>query len=316
MAFNFVQVGIDSPLLKQFLIQEEYDPNSMAGLQKIDLINAIREGGLEDKFAAFFSGTPVQAEAEPDPDYIKYVSPKVKETPAQPKRGTKEWNDYVMSLFTDDERVTYNTGDRKIDAVKAEGLRRVGEIALGKVLFSGPEEQHMENSGMKGLPCAWVKYKIRIRDWDGDVVEYQSLGDVSYLNTEDMYLGFALLTAETRAKGRAWREALGVKTYAIEEFSGKKDTAAAVTEMSSADWKPAPISNAVKKTIKNLASKLKIDIYKLLNINKNLEYDETNIRFDGLDDESLTSENGAKLIKLLNEMQQGTKTINKSILLE
>ncbi len=312
MAFNFTKDGIDSNVLKQFLTEQEYDPNSMVGLTKIDLINAIREGGLEDKFAEYFNGTQTVAQDDVVTQYKEYTSNK----PTQPQRGTKEWNEYVMSLFSADERVVYSTSDgKKIDAVKSEGLRRVGEIALGKVLFSGPVDEHIDNAGMKGLPCAWVKYKIVIRDWSGDIVEYQSLGDVSYLNTEDMYLGFALLTAETRAKGRAWREALGVKTYAIEEFSGKKDTAAAVSEISSADWQPAPISPAVKKTVKNLASKLKIDVYKLLNIDKTLKYDGSNIRFENLDDETLTSENGAKLVKLLNEMQQGIRPIDESILL-
>lgn len=305
--------------LKNFLIYKEYDEEDMQGKRKVDLVEFIKEEGLEKEFELFTindDGEPALANATLDEEInLLPATHSVRNVviPVQPLRGTKEWNDYIMGLFNDDEKVDYTTADgKKIEAVRADGLRRVGETALGKVLFSGPVEQEITYTE-KGLPRAWVKYKIVVRGHDGVVVEYSSLGDVSYLNTDNMFLAFALLTAETRAKGRAWREALGVKTYAVEEFSGSKNTATVVEEITTADWKEESVTTAQIRSIKNMCSKLKIDVHKVLNMNSSLKFDGKKIRYDSLEDEDFTNKSAAILLSILNEMQQGTKPVDESI---
>ena len=318
--FDFSKPEITVPVIKAFLIENDYEENSLTGVRKADLVQTIIDDNLEDAFAKYLGG-----KLAPESEYeIKQQTVAAKEQ--SPKRGTKEWNDFVMSKFNDDERVSYKTPEgRTIEAVRADGLRRVGELVLGNILYSGPVTSSVNYSGPKGLPCANVQYKIVLEGPTGYISEFQSLGEVSYLNTEDSFLGFALLTAETRAKGRAWREALGVKTYAIEEFSGKKDTAAAVAEVSSADWKEQPITTSQQRTIKNLAGKFGLDILKLINASgktdsdgnfTELKYVEGKAhRYDGLDDENLMNKSAAKILKALNQMQQSTLDIDKSLLL-
>lgn len=308
--------------LRDFFEEKGYDEDQFLGKRKVELVDAIMSNDLEDEFERFMDGGPTLDNVELDDDVstmpTAFAQPAQRRpdviVPVQPDRGTKEWHDYVMGLFNDDEKVNYTTLDgKKIEAVRADGLRRVGELALGQVISSGPVEQHMEYSGVRGLPAAWVKYKIIIRKFDGTIVEYSSLGDVNYVNTDNTFLGFALLTAETRAKGRAWREALGVRTYAIEEFSGKKDTAAAVEEISSADWKEQPITTSQIRTIRNLCGKLKIDPYKLINVNAQWKYVEGKERYESLEDEALTNKQAATLIGKLNEMQQGSRPVDESV---
>lgn len=317
MTVNYEALRV--PVLREFLSEQGFGEDEIVGKRKSDLIDIIDSRNLEKHLEVYLSEDSLaDAELEDEDELTPIgVVKKVRDVivPVLPQRGTKEWNDYILSLFNEDERVVYPTTDgKKIDAVRADGLRRVGELALGKVLFSGPVAEHIDYAGPKGLPCAWVKYKVVFMGFDGVVHEYLSLGDVSYLNTENAYLAFALLTAETRAKGRAWREALGVKTYAIEEFSGKKDTAAAVEEVTSADWQEQPISGGQIRTIKNLTSKLKIDTYKLLNSHgKELLYDGEKIRYTGLDDEALTNKSAATIIGFLNKMQQGTLPVHETL---
>ncbi len=307
--------------LKEFLEEEGYDPEYADGKRKAEIIAAIESEGLLAKLDNRVFGSALSSAVLLD-DEPNNVTSNYREQPqvksAYPDRGTKEWNDFVLSQFNDDERVEYTTSEgRKIDAVRADGLRRVGQKVLGNVLFSGPVDQHIDYNGLKGLPSAWVKYRIVIQSYSGQVQEYVSLGDVSYLNTEDTFLGFALTTAETRAKGRAWREALGVKTYAIEEFSGKKNTAAAVEEITSADWEDGPTTGAQMRQIKNMCNKLGINTYKFINSQgKDLSFSDSKVRFTGLDDELFMKKNASGAIAILNKMQQALIPVHPTLKVE
>jgi hypothetical protein len=310
--------------LKEFLDNEGFDVSALDGKRKAEIIQAIDDVGLLSKLDAQLFG-PVLAGAEliddEQLDYPALMSMNKSDTrpavPTTPERGTKAWNDYVLAQFNDDERVEYNTQEgRKIDAVRADGLRRVGQLVLGDVLFSGPVEQHIDYNGLKGLPCAWVKYRIVVKDVLGRIQEYMSLGDVSYLNTENSFLAFALATAETRAKGRAWREALGVKTYALEEFSGKKNTADAVEEITSADWDDGPITGAQIRSIRSRCNLLGISVFKFLNCQSKdgvLTFDPKKVRLSGIEDEMFTKKRAASAFNVLNDIQQGNLKIDTSL---
>lgn len=125
----------------------------------------------------------------------------------RPSITSPEWNDYVMSLFTEDEI---------FDGYPvAAGLRRVAELVLGPIACSLPVQVFPSDQFR-----ATVVWKI-------DFVNGQTFGDVADCNpdnTDDAFVVFAMATAATRAEARALRKALRLKKASAEEMT-KKDTA-------------------------------------------------------------------------------------------
>lgn len=136
-----------------------------------------------------------------------------------PDRSSPEWNDYVMSLFEDDElfdgRPTCN------------GLRRVAELVLGPVAVSRPS-QVFPPTDDGGLGRATVVWEVVFAN--GQL--FSDVADCWEGNTDDAFCVFNTATAATRAEGRALRKALGVKTVAAEEMTSK-NTASVAKEISS-----------------------------------------------------------------------------------
>lgn len=152
-------------------------------------------------------------------------------TPSNTKVGTKdviqtdmpsmlspEWHDYAMTLFQPSEMVDGHP--------LVAGLRRVAELVLGPMVFSGPTQvfpvQRDDHHGRATViftvefACG-VKYAEVADSWEG--------------NTDDMFCAFAVAIASTRAEARALRKALKIKGVAAEELT-KKDTAKIVREIS------------------------------------------------------------------------------------
>jgi hypothetical protein len=106
------------------------------------------------------------------------------------------------------------------------GLRRVAELVLGPMVFSGPtwvkpterDDHHGRATVVftvefaNGVKCAEVA-----DSWEG--------------NTDDMFCAFAVAIASTRAEARALRKVLKIKGVAAEELT-KKDTAKIVRDLS------------------------------------------------------------------------------------
>jgi hypothetical protein len=129
-----------------------------------------------------------------------------------------EWSDYVMGLFADNELYDGNP--------LVAGLRRVAEIIIGPVVFSGPTQvfppQRDDHHGR-----ATVVFTVEFENG----VRYSEVADCWEGNTDDMFCAYAVATASTRAEGRALRKALRIKAVAAEEMT-KKDTAQIVRDLS------------------------------------------------------------------------------------
>lgn len=136
-----------------------------------------------------------------------------------PVRSSPEWNDYVMSLFEDDElfdgRPTCN------------GLRRVAELVIGPVVASRPSQVFPPSNGDE-IGRATVVWEVIFEN--GQL--FSDVADCWEGNTDDTFCVFNTATAATRAEGRALRKALGIKTVAAEEMTSK-NTAGVVKELSS-----------------------------------------------------------------------------------
>ena len=153
-------------------------------------------------------------------------------TPSNTKVGTKnivqsdmpsmlsaEWHDYAMTLFHESEMIDGHP--------LVAGLRRVAEVVLGPIVFSGPTQvfpvQREDHHGR-----ATVVFTVEFANG----MRYAEVADSWEGNTDDMFCAFAVAIASTRAEARALRKALKIKGVAAEELT-KKDTAKIVRDISS-----------------------------------------------------------------------------------
>jgi hypothetical protein len=106
------------------------------------------------------------------------------------------------------------------------GLRRVSELVLGPIIFSGPTQvfpvQREDHHGR-----ATVVFSVEFANG----MRYAEVADSWEGNTDDMFCAFAVAIASTRAEARALRKALKIKGVAAEELT-KKDTAKIVRDIS------------------------------------------------------------------------------------
>lgn len=135
-----------------------------------------------------------------------------------PSMLSPEWHDYAMTLFEENELVNGHP--------LVAGLRRVCELVLGPMAFSGPtwvkptdrDDHHGRATVIftvefaNGIKCAEVA-----DSWEG--------------NTDDTFCAFAVAIASTRAEARALRKVLKIRGVAAEELT-KKDTAKIVRDIS------------------------------------------------------------------------------------
>jgi hypothetical protein len=135
-----------------------------------------------------------------------------------PSMLSTEWHDYAMTLFHETEMVDGHP--------LVAGLRRVAEIVLGPIMFSGPTQvfpvQREDHHGR-----ATVVFTVQFDNG----MKYSEVADSWEGNTDDMFCAFAVAIASTRAEARALRKALKIKGVAAEELT-KKDTAKIVRDIS------------------------------------------------------------------------------------
>ena len=135
-----------------------------------------------------------------------------------PSMLSKEWHDYAMTLFDDTELVDGHP--------LVAGLRRVSELVLGPIVFSGPTQvfpvQRDDHHGR-----ATVIFTVEFANG----MKYAEVADSWEGNTDDTFCAYAVAIASTRAEARALRKALKIKGVAAEELT-KKDTAKIVRDIS------------------------------------------------------------------------------------
>ena len=119
------------------------------------------------------------------------------------------WTQHVLGKFLDDELDGENP--------RVEGLRRVAQDLIGSILEEGCDlvaAPTVEN-GMRACVKAWVIF--------GNNQRFEALADACPGNIAgEEYAVYLTAMADTRAKGRCFRNALGLKrVVAAEEVSGK-----------------------------------------------------------------------------------------------
>lgn len=135
-----------------------------------------------------------------------------------PSMLSPEWHDYAMTLFQPSEMIDGHP--------LVAGLRRVAELVMGPIMFSGPTQvfpvQREDHHGR-----ATVVFTVEFANG----MKYAEVADSWEGNTDDMFCAFAVAIASTRAEARALRKALKIRGVAAEELT-KKDTAKIVRDIS------------------------------------------------------------------------------------
>jgi hypothetical protein len=162
----------------------------------------------------------------------------------RPAISSPEWNDYVLSLLTDDEF------DERVAGVrlpKTDGLGRLVKLLFAGIIFSKTKITHITQDGVI------ASHTIAIMAND-QYVSYTAVADATENNTDPPYNKFLTAVASTRARGRAYRDMLGLKNVPVaEELSEKAESDVMAT-------------SAQKVAINNLCDQLKINIQKFLDI--------------------------------------------------
>ena len=213
-----------------------------------------------------------------------------------PSMLSKEWHNYAMTLFDEGELVDGHP--------LVAGLRRVSELVLGRIVFSGPTQvfpvQRDDHHGR-----ATVVFTVKFENGS----TYSEVADSWEGNTDDMFCAYAVAIASTRAEARALRKALKIKGVAAEELT-KKDTAKIVREISNStaasdgDFdNQSRMSDAQLNFIDIKCKQLNVDGAKLLK-------DEFNSTLD----KKITKKIASDVIDKLNDFQRDKTAIPEGLI--
>lgn len=211
-----------------------------------------------------------------------------------PDMLSPEWNDYVMTFFTERELIDGNP--------LTAGLRRVAEMLVGEIISSKPVDvQRTETNDPIGKTTVVYEVQFLVRNGDKEYVKtYADVADVWAGNTDDLFAVHAPATAATKAEGRALRKALKIRAVAAEELC-KKDVSAYLSQQ------PGQMDERIKpEQIKYLdmnCKKLDIDVIKFINSGEK-EYNSVY---------EVKRDTAAKMIDIINKIKRGDQDLKDSL---
>lgn len=218
----------------------------------------------------------------------KTKEPKEKET--KEKKITYhdlEWNDYVLGLLSDDEKISGNP--------TTDGLRRVFEIALDCDIVDSLSEV-VQSPNIDNEKRATVVHTISYilhNDKDKYPRTVSGAADVYWGNCDKVFRNHPVAVAETRAEGRALRRGLRLRKVVT------ADEIATEIEDNPDGNNISKVSNNQLNFMDVLARRLDIDMEKLLSSNGHNDKNVYNIEHSVAVD----------IIKNLSSYQQDTKNI-------
>ena len=205
-----------------------------------------------------------------------------------------EWTDYVLSLLSDDEKISGNP--------TTDGLRRVFETALNCTVLDATSEV-VQSPSRDNENRATVTHTLHYYLNDESVgreLKNRSVSgaaDVYWGNCDKVYRNHPVAVAETRAEGRALRRALKLRKVVAAEELAK-------------DIEDHPDHDTINKITNNqinfmdvLAKRLNINPIKLM---ENLAIDNSNIY-------NISYDNAVKTVTTLSGYQQ-TNDIPQNII--
>lgn len=206
-----------------------------------------------------------------------------------------EWNDYVLGLLSDDEKINGNP--------TTDGLRRIFEIAL-KCRLIASTSQVTQSPSPDNEKRATVVHSLMYRlnpesdDPNGiNTLTVDGSADVYWGNCDKIYRNHPVAVAETRAEGRALRRALRLrKVVAAEELATNVEDDV--------------MGDSVGKITSNQVSFMDV-IAKRLNVNVIKLIESMNFPSDNI--KNLTHDNAVSIIRELSKLQQSVDSIPDNI---
>jgi len=135
-----------------------------------------------------------------------------------PTPNDLEWTDYVLSLLSDDEKISGNP--------TTDGLRRIFEIALNCTVIQAKSEVVQTpdiNNEKRATVVHTLMYVLKNIDPERPDLNNRIVSgsaDVYWGNCDKIYRNHPVAVAETRAEGRALRRGLKLrKVVAAEELA-------------------------------------------------------------------------------------------------
>jgi hypothetical protein len=219
---------------------------------------------------------------------------KTEQTIVKPSMHDIEWTDYVLSLLTDDEKISGNP--------TTDGLRRIFETVLNCSVVNADTDV-IQSPSPENEKRATVTHSLTFVLNDESVSKelktrsVTGAADVYWGNCDKIYRNHPVAVAETRAEGRALRRALRLrKVVAAEELAKDIDD--------------NPDSNTVNKISNNqinfidvLSKRMDINVGKML---QNLGYSDKNVY-------NIEHTDAVSIIKILSSYQQDISTISEDI---
>jgi hypothetical protein len=197
-----------------------------------------------------------------------------------------EWTDYVLSLLSDDEKISDNP--------TTDGLRRIFEVALNCTITESTSDV-VQAPDINNEKRATVVHSLTFFLNDGgdeeSPIKYRVVSgaaDVYWGNCDKIYRNHPVAVAETRAEGRALRRGLKLRKVVAAEELAK-------------DIEDHPDHDTVTKITNNqlnfmdvLAKRMNINVEKLLD---KLAIDRQNIY-------NISYNDAVAIIRSLTEYQQ------------
>jgi hypothetical protein len=202
-----------------------------------------------------------------------------------------EWTDYVLSLLTDDEKISGNP--------TTDGLRRIFEIALNSKVLSSTTNV-VQSPSPDNEKRATVVHSIVYRLNPGvpdpeslNTLVVEGAADVYWGNCDKVYRNHPVAVAETRAEGRALRRGLRLRKVVAAEEIAK-------------DIEDNPDENSVSKISHNQINFIDV-MAKRLNINVVSLIKTLAIHSDSID--NISHDGAVMMIKELSKHQQNLTDI-------
>ena len=190
------------------------DGKKLNRLTLVEKLNEYRQGeeglsvlsGVEDGDV----GVEIGQDAKKDQDGFHDDPEDVAIPCVPPKQSDPEWTQYVLGKFLPDEVDGKNP--------RVEGLRRVAGDFVGELIEEGCD--------LVAAPCEDNRFRACVKAWGvfltdtGTTKRFEALADAHGDNCQEDYATYLVAMADTRAKGRVFRNALGLRrVVAAEEVS-------------------------------------------------------------------------------------------------
>lgn len=237
-------------------------------------------------------------EAEPTAEEIKAHEQSVEDDRPMNRQHPK-WTEYVLSLIPDGE--LFLNEDSTLGMPKAETFRWLVEELIGKIISTKLDiNYHVNPTNGKVNAIAVVHAAVDEYEYD-EVREYSAAADANYSNGGG-FENYLTATAETRAKGRLYREILRLKNVITAEELGDKDKTELIKK---ADESVEHSNPGQQMMIRRLTKESNIDLNKFMR--KVLEKE--------VDVSELTGAEARKLMVEINKYRSDSSKIPAEILI-